>query len=135
MHRCPSGHLQTHFHYYYADKIGVSCMILLRWSYIPYFIKKRRMMVSFCPYMSQSLQRNNMMRSRNRFVVMTTGWIVRIRFPANTKKKFFCTTAQLPHRFCGPPSLLFNEYWGYRGQDLKLTTHLHIVPRSRMLEL
>jgi hypothetical protein len=30
----------------------------------------------------------------------------------------------------GPPSLLYN---GYRG--VKLTTNLHLVPRSRMVEL
>jgi hypothetical protein len=32
-----------------------------------------------------------------------------------------------PHRFWGPPSLLSNGYWG-----LKLTTHLQLVPTSRI---
>jgi hypothetical protein len=25
--------------------------------------------------------------------------------------------------------------WGWSGQGVKLTTHLHLVPRSRMMEL
>jgi len=33
-----------------------------------------------------------------------------------------------PVRLWGPPSLLFG---GYRGQGVKLTTHLHLVPRLR----
>jgi hypothetical protein len=36
----------------------------------------------------------------------------------------------------GPPSFLFNEYWGDRSlgvkrPGLKLTTHLHLVPRLK----
>jgi len=39
---------------------------------------------------------------------------------------------------CSTPSLLSNGYqglfpWGYSGWGLKLTTHLHLVPRSRIL--
>jgi hypothetical protein len=42
-----------------------------------------------------------------------------------------------PDRFWGPPSLLSNGYRrlfprGYSGRGLKLTTHLQLVPSSRM---
>jgi hypothetical protein len=42
-------------------------------------------------------------------------------------KKFFCTVQHL-NWLWGAPSLLFNRYWG-------LTAHLHLVLRSRMVEL
>jgi hypothetical protein len=38
-------------------------------------------------------------------------------------------------RAFSPPSLLSNGYWGYSGQGMKLTTHLDLMQRSRMLEL
>jgi hypothetical protein len=42
-----------------------------------------------------------------------------------------------PQRLWGPPSLLSNEYqslfpWRWSVRGVKLTTHLHLVPRSRM---
>jgi hypothetical protein len=42
-----------------------------------------------------------------------------------------------PERLWGPPSLLSNRYqvlfpWGQSGRGVKLTTHLHLVPRSKM---
>jgi hypothetical protein len=47
---------------------------------------------------------------------------------------------QCPDQLWGPPSLLLNTYWGLfawgqRGQGMKLATHLHLVPSSRMVEL
>jgi hypothetical protein len=44
-------------------------------------------------------------------------------------------SARRPHRPCDPPSLLSNGNreisWGYSGRDVKLTTHLLPVSRSR----
>jgi hypothetical protein len=44
-----------------------------------------------------------------------------------------------PELFRGPPNFLSNGYqglfhWVLSGRGVKLTTHLHIVPRSRMRE-
>jgi hypothetical protein len=41
-----------------------------------------------------------------------------------------------PDRLWDPPSLLFNGYggifpWGLSGREVKLTTHLHLIPRSK----
>jgi hypothetical protein len=60
----------------------------------------------------------------------------RAGFPVGTRVSF--STPQRPDRLCWP--LLFNEYRGlflrgWSGQGAKLTTDLHLVPRSRMVEL
>jgi hypothetical protein len=61
-----------------------------------------------------------------------------IRLPG-TGKRFF-PTPHLPFRIWGPARLLtngcrrvFTRRWS--GRDVKLTTHLYLVPGSRMLEL
>jgi hypothetical protein len=51
----------------------------------------------------------------------------------------FFSSPQLPARLWGPPSLLPNGYQGrfprrQSGNGVNLTTHLHLVPRSRMVE-
>jgi hypothetical protein len=58
--------------------------------------------------------------------------------PSRTKR--FFSIQQRQDQFWGPPSLLSNEYrrifherQSHRGE--KLTIHLHLLPRSRMLEL
>jgi hypothetical protein len=53
--------------------------------------------------------------------------------------KRFSSIPKSPERLWGPHSLLFNEYRrlfpGENGRGVKLTTHLHIMPRSRVVEL
>jgi hypothetical protein len=49
----------------------------------------------------------------------------------------FISSTPRPHRLWGTPSLLSNGYqglflWGQSGWGVKLTTHFHLVPRSRM---
>jgi hypothetical protein len=52
----------------------------------------------------------------------------------------FSSTPQRPHWLCSPPNLLSNGYRrlfprGKSSRGVKLTTHLHLAPRSRMVEL
>jgi hypothetical protein len=54
------------------------------------------------------------------------------------KGKKFVFIPQSPDRLWGPPSLLSNRYRGIlpRGcRGVKLSTHLHPEPRSRIVEL
>jgi hypothetical protein len=49
----------------------------------------------------------------------------------------FFSSPPCPDRIWGVPSLLSNGYqglfpWGQSGRGVKLTTHFHLVPRSRM---
>jgi hypothetical protein len=55
-----------------------------------------------------------------------TGWPAGLRF---------FSSPQRPYRLCDPPSLLSSGHRGLFPLGLKLTTHLHLVPRSRMVEL
>jgi hypothetical protein len=55
------------------------------------------------------------------------------------RRKRFFSTPKCPDRLLGPYSLLSNEYRGpfpraYSGRSIKLTTHLHPVPRWRIVE-
>jgi hypothetical protein len=69
------------------------------------------------------------LRSRDSSVGIVTGYMLDGpgSIPGSAR---FLISPQRPDRLCGPLSLLSN---GYRG--VKLTTHLHLVPRSRMVEL
>jgi len=63
------------------------------------------------------------------------GWMIGGSSP--TKGWEFFSSPPRPDRLCGPTSLLFNVYqglfpWGQSGRGVKLTTHLHLVPRSRI---
>jgi hypothetical protein len=73
-------------------------------------------------------------------VGIVTGYELKSRdlIPGRGKRFFF--TPQCSYRFWGPPNLLSDGYQGlfprgYSGQGVKLTTHLSLVPRSRMVEL
>jgi hypothetical protein len=56
------------------------------------------------------------------------GWI------PDKGKRFFSTPQRPDGHWC-PPSLLSNRYRGQSGRRVKLIIHLHLVPRSRMVEL
>jgi hypothetical protein len=52
----------------------------------------------------------------------------------------FLSSPQRPEQLWGPPSPLSNGYrglypTGYSSRGVKLTTHLHLVPMSRMVQL
>jgi hypothetical protein len=52
----------------------------------------------------------------------------------------FFSSPKRPYRILGPPSLVFNGYRGRfprgsRSRSVKLFTHLHLMPRSRIVEL
>jgi hypothetical protein len=56
-------------------------------------------------------------------------WVGRPGFASQKGQGLFFSSLPRPDRLWGPPSLLFN---GGSGRDVKLTTHLHLVPRLRM---
>jgi hypothetical protein len=78
-------------------------------------------------------------KSRNISVGIATDYgldnrMIGFRIPAGGWK-FFSATPR-PDRLWCPRSLLYNGYkrlfhWGQRGRGVKLTTHLHLVPRSK----
>jgi hypothetical protein len=62
-------------------------------------------------------------------VCLTTSWSARL-----------LSTSQCPYLFLNPPSVPYERYrelfhLGVKQPSVKLTTHLHLVPGSRMLEL
>jgi hypothetical protein len=63
-----------------------------------------------------------------------TGWMIGDSRPGRGWE--FSSSPSRPDRLLGPPSLLSNRYqglfsWGLSGRGVKLTTHLHPVPRLR----
>jgi hypothetical protein len=63
-----------------------------------------------------------------------TGWITGGLSPGKDWE-IFCSSPR-PDRIWYPPSLLSNGYqrlflWGLGGWGVKLTTHLHLMPRSK----
>jgi hypothetical protein len=62
-----------------------------------------------------------------------TGWTARGSIRDRGKRSF--SAPQRPDWLWGQPSLLSNGYRGLSPRGVKLTTHLHLVPKSRMVEL
>jgi hypothetical protein len=67
-----------------------------------------------------------------------TGWMAWVRFPAGERD--FSILHSVQNNAGATPSLLFNEYLGLfpkglSGWGVKLTTHLHLIPMSRMVDL
>jgi len=65
----------------------------------------------------------------------TTGWMIGGLGPGCSWE--FFSPPPRPDRLWGPYSFLSKGYqglfpWGYSRRGVKLTTHLHLVPRSRM---
>jgi hypothetical protein len=63
-----------------------------------------------------------------------TGWIIGGSSPGRGWE--FFSSPPRPDRLWSPSSLLSNGYqlfpWRYNGRGVKLTTHLHLVPRSKL---
>jgi hypothetical protein len=64
-----------------------------------------------------------------------TGWMIGGSIPGRSCEVF--SSPPRPERVWGPLSLQFNGHqglclWGWSGRCVNLTTHLHLVPRSRM---
>jgi hypothetical protein len=84
-----------------------------------------------------SFRRNNYsLRSQDSSVCTATGYGLDGRGAVPGRGKTFFSTPQPLNQLWGPPSLLSN---GYRGvwpfpQGMKLITHFHLAPRSRMVE-
>jgi hypothetical protein len=73
-------------------------------------------------------------------VAIATGYNLEVQGSMPGKGKKFFSTLQHPDRLCGPLTFLSKGYWGLfpkgeTGRSVKLTTHLHLVPRSRLVEL
>jgi hypothetical protein len=71
---------------------------------------------------------------RRQHLSITTGY--RLDGPSSIPGSArFIPSPQLPDRLSGPPSLLSNGHWGKSGRGMKLTTHFHLEPRLRKVEL
>jgi hypothetical protein len=103
--------------------------ILLRW---------KRHMITFVYYLKHCMV--IVLECRYRSVGIPTGYRLDglSSIPGRVKKYF--SSPHCPDRLWSPPSLLSKDYWkvfpwGWSGRSLKLTTHLRVVPRWRMVQL
>jgi hypothetical protein len=78
--------------------------------------------------------------SQGSSAVIMTGYRLdgRGSIPSRDKRYFF--SPQCPDQLWGPPTLLSSGYWGLflqrkSGWSMRLITHLHLLPRLRMVDL
>jgi hypothetical protein len=76
---------------------------------------------------------NTPIRSWHSPVGIATGYGLDCRVRFTERAKMF-SAQQRPHWLRDPPSLLYNGYRTPFTQGVKLTTHLHLVSRSRTVE-
>jgi hypothetical protein len=74
-------------------------------------------------------------RSRDNSVGIATGYELDCRGSIPGRGRSISSTPQHTDQLWGPPSLLYNGCCGENRRRRKLTTHLHLVPRPRMVEL
>jgi hypothetical protein len=76
-------------------------------------------------------------RSRDSSVGVGTGYRLDGRGSITGRDKIFVSIPKRQDRLCGPPYTIgIGEFFpGVLRRGVKLTTHLHLVPKSRMVEL
>jgi hypothetical protein len=74
---------------------------------------------------------------RDSSVGIATGWTTRVRFPALQDYSLLhvVQTGSGAHPASYPVGTWGFFPGGKSGKDVKLTTHLHLLPKSRMVEL
>jgi hypothetical protein len=74
--------------------------------------------------------------SQDSSVGIVTGYMLdRLGSIPGRDKRYF-SSPQCPDQLWGPPTLLSNGYWGlFFGWSMRLTTHLNLLLRLRMVEL
>jgi hypothetical protein len=84
------------------------------------------------------LHSNILLPSRNSSVGIGTSYGLDGRVSIAGRSKWYFSTPQRPRpalRPTQPPASCGLYPWGYSGRDVKMTAHLHLVPRPRMTEL
>jgi hypothetical protein len=68
-------------------------------------------------------------------VGIVTSYVLNDRSSIAGRGKWVFSVLQCPDQVCIPPSLHGTSLWVYDHRRMKLTTHTHLVPMSRMVDL